>query len=109
MTRNRRSRMIKAAREGHPPVEIARRYVISPNAVSNVFSRARKRGEHVPTFAGNVRGKVTVLFLPRATASMLRKDAKRRGMSPRNLASSILTAVMRNGLLPEILGDGDAR
>lgn len=100
----RQYRIYRAAKkEGVPPVEIAQRLRSTPDAIRSVLKRLRARGYDIPAASTGSRARTTTMSLPRWLATQLKRDAKRRGMAPRDLAVEIISEVIRRGSIPDLL------
>jgi hypothetical protein len=99
----RQKRILKAALAGKPPVVIASDFRCTPNAIHIELSRIRRAGVEVERFSRRGHAPASTLRLPRAVLSGLRREAKRRGISPRELAQRILSHAMKRGLVATLL------
>lgn len=103
----RQKRILKAAQAGHQPVMIAQRFNCTPHAIRVELSRIRATGFEVERFSRQGHAPASTLRLPRAALSALRREAKRRGISPRELAQRIISHTIKRGLVASLL-DGEA-
>ena len=103
----RQKRILKAAQAGKPPVMIASDFRCTPNAIHTELSRIRRAGFEVERFSKQGHAPASTLRLPRAALSGLRREAKRRGISPRELAQRIISHTIKRGLVASLL-DGEA-
>lgn len=100
----RQYRIYQAAKkEGAAPVEIAQRFRSTPGAIRSVLKRLRARGYDIPAAPVTSRARTSTMSLPRWLATQLKRDAKRRGMAPRDLAVEIIAEVVRRGAIPDLL------
>lgn len=102
----RHRRIMKAARAGLPPVVIAQRFRTTAATISSTLTALRRMGYDIPRYQGDARAPVATVCLARDVASQFRRDAKRRGVAPRDLAASILTAVIQRKLVARLLDGG---
>jgi DeoR/GlpR family transcriptional regulator of sugar metabolism len=102
----RQKRILRNAQSGTPPVMIAARFGSSPEAIRRELRRLRQAGVEVERFTGNARAPSTVLRLHRSKLTVLRRDAKRRGLSVRELAERIIAQVIKRGLVADLVDGG---
>jgi hypothetical protein len=107
----RQKRILRAAREGHPPVILARRFRTTPNAMSTALARLRRAGYRVPMFGTSTRAPASEVQVHQAALKVLAAAAKRRGITTRRAARLVIVWAATTGQLPGILdqmecGDG---
>ena len=103
----REKRIIKSAVEHKlPPSEIAERFGTTPGAVYQALHKLRKKGVAVERFHGSKGTPATTVRVSRRTMAQLRREAKRRGMSPRQLTERIITQVIKRGLVADLVDGG---
>lgn len=100
---------VEMARQGVPPSTISEALGLTPAAVSQRLSEARRAGADVPSFSGR-RNSFTriVIDIPDARVKrMLKQAAVKRGQRPCDLARRILETVLADGLISAVLDDGE--
>ena len=102
----RQKRILKAAQTGTPPVLIAQRFQCSPRTISTELSRIRSAGVEVERFNRQGHAPAATLRLPRRALAALRREAKRRGISPRELAQRIISHAIKRGLVSSLIDGG---
>ena len=102
----RQKRILKAAREGHPPVELARRFGTTAGAMSTALHTIRALGHDVPKFTSSVRAKLSPVQIEHGLLEQLSDDAKRRGITTRQLASQLLRVILRHDLTAALINSG---
>lgn len=105
----REKRLLKAVERGLPPVAIAERFRTSPAAVSSALARIRRKGVAVPHAPREARGRSNTVSVPWALLALFKREAKRRGTSPRLLAGALLTEIIRGNMIADLLKARGAR
>lgn len=100
-------KVIALAQQGMRRGEIAKKAGCNLNSVYCYVYEARKRGVVIPQFRKGSPNWAS-LMVPRAATIKLRKAAKARGMTPTELAESLLTAMHDGNLIAAVLDDGIA-
>lgn len=99
------ARCIELALEGIRPSEIARIVNRTPATVYGYIAAARRNGVKIPAFLkGKPKG--SHIWVPRKAVIMLRSAARRRQMTPDELAERLLGVVATSGLIDAVLDDG---
>ena len=102
--------IIRRARAGERPGEIAIALNLAPNTVYCHLSRARRAGLDVPRYGGGIRAGVTMhVPVPPPLRVRLAAEAKARGQTSNDLAVRILSAVLEDGLTDAVLDDDTPR
>lgn len=107
---SRHYRIIKAAKEpGAVPVDLARRFRMTTEAMRSLLKRLRAKGYPIPiaTTQARASSRLSTIALDPEVAVELRGIAKRRGVAPRDLAAQLISAVIRAGSVAALL-DGAA-
>lgn len=101
-------RILALAREGVAPKEIARRIGRQPSTVHSYLSLARSRGEAIPRFkrGSNWSGEKMLVCVDPPLHAPLALAAARRGITPREMAQSLLTACIEGDLIDAVMDDG---
>ena len=103
----REKRIVRAAVErGLPPSHIAEQFSTTPAAIHSALKRIRQKGVAIEPFHAAKRVATSTLHIPRRTLAKLRREAKRRGLSPRQLTERIIAQVIKRGLVADLV-DGD--
>lgn len=97
-------RIIELALDGIRPSEIARIVNRTPATVYGYVYSARKKGVAIPEFRKGA-PKGSHIWVPRRSVVMLRKAARRRNLTPDQLAEKLLATVATSGLIDAVLDD----
>lgn len=99
------SQCVELALEGIRPSEIARIVNRSPQTVYGYIAAARRDGVKIkPFLKGKPKG--AHIWVPRKSIAMLRSAARRRKMTPDELAEQLLGTVATSGLIDKVLDRG---
>lgn len=103
----RQKRIVKAAVEKRlPPAILAEHFRTTRGAMNTALYELRRKGIKIDPFS-EARGQPTsTLRMPSRTLAKLRREAKRRGLSPRQLTERILREVLKRGLVADLLDGG---
>ena len=99
----RERRILKAVALGLPPVDLARRFRTTPQAMSTALTRLRRLGHDVPSFSRSVRGQAKNVRLDHVTLKLLSGEAKRVGMTSREAAAALIRLVVAAGAVRDML------
>lgn len=106
-TTPRQYRIMRAIKtEGVAPCVLAGRFGTTPAAMRSLIKRLRAKGYDLPKAPRSSRAPSTAILVPRALASRLRRDAKRRGLAPRELIAALLAEIIRRGMTADLLDGG---
>lgn len=104
-----RDRVVKLAKDGVPPKQIAEVLHLRAASVHYHLREARSTGEEIPHFKrGTGTGKVFRIELPLELRDRLADHARRRKASPERLAARLVRTVLADGLVDAVLDDGGA-
>ena len=105
----REKRILRAAvNRGLPPSHIAEQFNTTPGAIRTALSALRQKGVSIEPFHGAKGAATSTLRIPRRTLAKLRREAKRRGLSPRQLTERIVAQVIKRGLVADLIdGSGE--
>lgn len=105
----REKRIVRAAVDRRlSPSHIAVQFNTTPGAIKTALSTLRQKGVAIEPFHGAKGAATSTLHIPRCTLAKLRREAKRRGLSPRQLAERIIAQVIKRGLVADLVDGGGA-
>lgn len=105
--------VVRLAKAGMPPREIAERLRKNPNTVHSILWRKRREGMHIPkvTTTGRPSGERRVIKFDLGPADFegLREESHKRGLTPKELAAQLTQVVIRENIVSAVLDDDGER